>query len=351
MEHNRRRILFIDDDTEEVDVFRILLGPECEALHIDAPDQIERAMSEFLPDCVMIDHNLGTTTSLEVLAKLKAREYTGPVAFIILTGSNSLDLAVQCMRSGAHDFLVKGKLNRNEFNRAIERAMRNAELEFRIHRVAYYDTLTGALNRKSLWEKLEERLVRAEKTDNKFAVLNIDLDRFKYINDTFGHYFGDCVLSNVVSRTKTCLSSGDFIARTGGDEFLVLVNAGQSHSELLQLADRIRTGLTEPMKIDGKSVSVTPSVGIATYPDDGTTIDELINHSDVAMYAAKTDGKNRVRAFDEDLKSETDHRNMLEQALRQACDNEEFVVHYQPIVNELGEVVGLEALLRWQRPG
>jgi diguanylate cyclase (GGDEF)-like protein/PAS domain S-box-containing protein len=220
----------------------------------------------------------------------------------------------------------------------------------RIEQLSHTDALTGLPNRRLLGDRVEFALSMAQRDGTSFALLFLDLDRFKHINDSLGHQFGDRVLSDVAERIKSCLRQVDTVARLGGDEFVMLghqVDAAGAEAT----ARRVIDAMARPFMLDGLSFTVTCSIGIALYPNDGTSMDELLRHADKAMYSVKEGGGAGYRFHlprkDVDLRS----RMRIDHAMRQALAQGRFRLHYQPQVDlTSGRVVGAEALLRWHDP-
>ena len=235
--------------------------------------------------------------------------------------------------------------------------------ENQIHQLAFYDSLTGLPNRQLFFEHLAQELRRCERNDDAFAVLFLDLDRFKNINDTLGHGVGDVVLAQVGKRLRRCVRSTDSVgrsvpdealtsvARIGGDEFTLLIGSinGPSHSE--SVARRIIESLSEPIVVDSRSLYITPSIGVATYPVDGTDAETLLKNADAAMYKAKEEGRNCIQFYSNTLNDRATARFTLETELRKALEQQALQVYYQPQIDLCsGCVVAMEALLRWNHP-
>ena len=216
---------------------------------------------------------------------------------------------------------------------------------------AFFDSLTSLPNRLLLKERLSSEILHCKQTGKKLAVLFLDLDRFKLINDTLGHDIGDKLLKIIASKLKGCLSERDTISRIGGDEFVILI-PGLIHEEILgHIASTILNSIKEPVLIDGHDIYITLSIGVTIYPDDGIDEDVLLTNADVAMYRAKEEGKNNFQLYTPALNAKALERLELENNLRRAIEYNEFVVYYQPKVNtKTEEVTGMEALIRWQHP-
>ncbi len=227
-------------------------------------------------------------------------------------------------------------------------ARKQAERE--VYRLAHYDSLTGLPNRTLLQEHLHQVIDRARQHHQKVAVLFIDLDHFKTINDSLGHDAGDQLLTRVAARLRENLRSNDTISRQGGDEFLIIL--GDSDPSMAgQNAERILELMTDPFVIDGHQLRVTTSIGIALYPDDAQSASDLIRNADAAMYLAKEKGRSNFQVFTPELNKRAHERLILEGELREALANRDLRLHFQPQVNlDTGETIGFEALLRWPHP-
>jgi len=225
-------------------------------------------------------------------------------------------------------------------------------VEARIEYLAHHDSLTGLPNRLLLKDRMEHAIVHADRSGRKVALLFVDLDRFKAVNDSYGHPVGDALLRQAAQRLQACVRESDTISRHGGDEFLVVLSDLQDSRMPAQVAAKIMAALALPFVIEGHEASVSGSIGIALYPDDGDGFDELLKKADTAMYHAKESGRNAFRFHTQPLNDAARERLDLQSSLRHALGRGEFELHYQPVI-ELsgGRVVGGEALLRWRVPG
>ncbi|MBU5637113.1 EAL domain-containing protein [Geomonas sp. Red69] len=225
------------------------------------------------------------------------------------------------------------------------------EAEKRIEQLAHTDTLTSLPNRHTLVERLTQALEQAKRGEHMLAVLFVDLDRFKMINDTLGHHVGDLLLMEVASRLKGSLRAEDVVARFGGDEFVVVQPRIRSQVEPAHLAEKILKTVAAPYFLDNNTVYTSPSIGISVFPSDGMTVAELFKNADAAMYHAKAAGRNTYQMFTSEMHTAARQRLAIENSLRSAVANDQFVLHYQPQVEPAsGRLVGLEALVRWQNP-
>ncbi len=217
--------------------------------------------------------------------------------------------------------------------------------------MAKHDALTGLPNRTFLSDRLAQALVLARRHRKKAAVMFIDLDHFKRINDTLGHEVGDQLLRTVAARLLACVRHSDTVSRQGGDEFVVLLSEIDSPEAAAAIAAKAIQAMAEPVEVGGNTLNVTLSIGISIFPDHGEDEESLMKCADVAMYQAKQSGRNRYCSFDPAMNAEAAERKAFEAALEQALERHEFVVHYQPDVSlASGTTVGAEALVRWWHP-
>ncbi len=224
--------------------------------------------------------------------------------------------------------------------------------EERLAYMAYHDPLTGLANRVTFKDRLEREIANAKRRKEVVGVILFDLDRFKEVNDTLGHAAGDRLLVAVAQRLQAVVRETDTVARISGDEFCVILPGQSSPRGAIEACRRIKISFSDPFVLDGQLVNVTASLGISVYPLDGDTPEALVKNADIAMFRAKSDGRNTYQSFAEEMGVEVTERARMESELRSAGENNEFVVHYQPEVDlRTGRIVGAEALVRWQIPG
>ncbi len=225
------------------------------------------------------------------------------------------------------------------------------EAEKRLIYQANHDKLTGLPNRDLFLDRLNMAILQAKRHQQKIAVLFIDLDHFKYINDTFGHAQGDQVLQKVASRLKSSLRETDTLARMGGDEFTVILQDFDNHHVVELTANRIISALDQPIFFGQQEVYISSSIGISFFPEDGLSADVLMKRADTAMYSAKNNGRKQLHFFQSGMEGYSGQRLEMERLLRRALEQNEFQLHYQPQFDLVsGQIIGAEALLRWQRP-
>ncbi len=249
--------------------------------------------------------------------------------------------------SGAHSHYVKTYYDLSE----------RKEAEAKIRELAFYDQLTGLPNRTILVERARQAMAQCRALKTYAALLFVDLDQFKRLNDTLGHHKGDLLLKQSAARLIRCVGDGDTVSRFGGDEFVVLLTdlgASDVAGAALQaetIAEDIIARIAEPQNLDGHSFRCTASIGVALFRDDGQGMDDLLKWADMAMYEAKTSGRNAVRFFDPTMQRLVEARAAIEADLREDIARNNILLHYQPQVDDEGRLVGAEALLRWPRAG
>lgn len=218
--------------------------------------------------------------------------------------------------------------------------------------VAFVDPLTGLPNRQLLRDRMEQAFHSASRLENSYlGILFVDLDHFKKVNDNYGHATGDAALIEIAARLRRCIRESDTVARLGGDEFVVLICNLRDVDETAIVAERILNDCSRPIVVGGHIFQISVSVGIATWPTDGMTVDQLIHNADLAMYSSKDQGRNKLRFYDEQMNERIKIRTKTEADLKVALRDGHFVLHYQPqFCSRLNRIVGAEALIRWNHP-
>lgn len=247
--------------------------------------------------------------------------------------------------------LVQSKSPNPEILVWVQDVTERKQMEDTIRQMAYYDSLTGLPNRNLLNDRLAVALANASRNNHKVAILFLDLDHFKTINDSLGHEAGDQLLQQVSLRIKEVLRKQDTIARMGGDEFIILIPGLTDTDHTARLAQKILDAVTPVLKIGDNELYIGCSIGISIFPDDGMEIKTLLKNSDLAMYRAKEKGRNTFELYTPSMNFKAMERLAVEKNLRKALDREEFELHYQPKINlKSGQIAGMEALIRWDSP-
>lgn len=247
------------------------------------------------------------------------------------------------------------KLNRREVVAVIRDVTEDKQANERIAHMAFYDALTQLPNRRMLLDRLTQAMISSKRNGQQGALIFMDLDRFKALNDTYGHGMGDLLLQQVGQRLKTCVREADTVARLGGDEFVIMVeNLGQNEEDSLKMAQEISAkifkALSAPYNLNGLEHVSTPSIGISLFDGHGISTDEVLQQADMAMYEIKRQGQGGIRVFESSIQSSLKTRSILAHELHQAMINQHLVLHYQPQIDHGGRIRATEALLRWHHP-
>lgn len=298
-------------------------------------------------DVILSDLTLPDARGLDAVRRLCTA--APEAALLVLSGLEDDELGVQAVQLGAQDYLVKGGASLGGIQRSIRYAVERKRAEQRLFHMAHFDQLTGLANRTTFRDRLSHALARARRNNATFAVLFVDLDGFKSVNDTHGHEAGDELLREVSHRFRKCLRDSDTLARLGGDEFAILLEDVGTNAELLTAASRLVSSLSRAIELNGATVKSSCSVGGASYPHDGETIDAILGQADGAMYAAKRGGHGRIRFARRPPNHHTPRTDLLE-FLANALELNQFHLVYQPQFDtQTRQVVGFEALMRCRR--
>ena len=354
----RFRLLLVDDDPDIHDLIAsILLLQNIEVIAVfDGELAVEVALREH-PDLILLDYELPSTNGLQVLARLRTCAALDSIPVVFITGNDSHAILTACFQAGAADYIRKPFCAAELLARILSLLDRKQML-FQLRRLAYRDTLTGLYNRRSIHQRIQETIDRVPSSN--YALLSLDFDRFKLVNDTLGHDVGDQLLQQISYRLRGELRSGDRVslisdqrttARLGGDEFAILLENLSAPDDALIVADRLLTTLAEPYGLAGYQVYCTASIGVVTSAQSHATAEETLRDADAAMYEAKAAGKGRYVLFDRAMHTAAEQRLRMDSELRVAIANEQLFLMYQPIVSlETGRATGFEALVRWNHP-
>jgi diguanylate cyclase (GGDEF)-like protein len=321
------------------------------------------------PNIVLLDVHMPMLSGFEVCAEIRKHPKGKDTPILMVTGADDILSIESAYKHGATDFLPKPLrwpmvAHRVRYMlKGSETFNRLKQSEEKMRRLAYIDSLTGLPNRQSLDESLEEAIWFAAKQQQSLSIMYIDLDNFKRINDTLGHDFGDKLLKKIGQKICHCVKEKSCVPealsdiadievfRLGGDEFMILLNNTQHDDDVKVIAQSLVNCISELVSIDDYEVALTPSIGIAMYPRDGANVTELKKHADVAMYYAKSMGRRGYRFYAESLNENAMKFLQIEGCLRNALNNDEFILHYQPqVCLKDNKIISVEALLRWKSP-
>jgi len=388
------KVLLIEDNPADARLIEIMLaGVQGITFDLTWVDSLSAGLAQLAADgidVILLDLGLPESSGLDTLNRMFSQAPKVPT-LVVLSGLADETIAVQAVQSGAQDYLVKGQVDSallvRSIRYAIERSQaeealrqahdelerrvveRTAELantvdalhteiaehrqaEERIRYMAHHDTLTGLPNRALFQDRIKQAITHAHRNVTQVAVLFIDLDYFKHINDLLGHHIGDCLLQMVAMRLQKCLREGDSVARLGGDEFVLSLPILTDSRGALLVAQKAQDSLKETFVVNGHELHLDCSIGISLYPEHGMDVEALMRAADTAMYHAKEQGRGNIQFFTHALDETARQRMTLENRLRYALEHDELVLYYQPQVDMVrGSIFSAEALLRWEQPG
>ena len=345
-------VLLIEDNPGDARLIREMLAEHPEAsFRLDCVDRLSRALEMLASGdtrLILLDLTLPDSHGLETFAKVYAHSPKVPI--IVLTGNDDQTVALSAVKTGAQDYLVKGRLDPELLVRSMHYSIERKRYQEELEHQANYDSLTGLPNRALLRDRLRQA-VFAQRDLRSMAVVFIDLDHFKFVNDSLGHSTGDQLLKRVAERLRSVVRDGDTVSRLGGDEFVLILNDQVHDDTIYRALQRVQGRVSEPMVLEGKEISITCSAGISIYPQDGPDVETLLKNADAAMYRAKEHGRNNFQFYTAEMNRLVSERLALESALRQSLVRRELLLHYQPRFDlKTGAVIGMEALLRWMHP-
>ena len=353
--HRREQlhVLLIEDNPGDALLFRSLVddtGPR--ALWLEHVSTLHAGLERLQRagfDAIITDLHLPDSDGIETLRELVAAAPDVPL--VVLSHCDDDPFALELLRHGAQDYLIKGQSDGPLILKTIRYAIERKESDQHFAFLSHYDKLTGLANRELFRDRLHQAMSRAERAGKLVALLFLDLDRFKSVNDTLGHLAGDELLVEVAARLKTCVRKSDTIARLGGDEFTVILEGLDAPVDAEIVCRKIIKSLEAPLLLRNHEIYVTTSIGVTFFPTDDNDLNGLLRNADAAMYRAKEEGRNKFHLFTADLSARAVKRLGIESALRHAVERQEFHLCYQPKVSvHTGEILGAEALLRWENP-
>lgn len=348
------RVLLVDDDEDDYILTKYLFDEFKDNRYaLEWTTDYDEAMHDMQTgghDIYLVDYRLGAHSGLELLQHSIKSGCTAPI--ILLTGQGDKEVDLKAMQAGAADYLVKGQFEAPLLERSIRYSLQHAHSMEKLLYEALHDSLTGLPNRTKFTELLGESIKNSQKmSSSKFAVLFLDLDRFKIINDSLGHFLGDKLLQSVAVRLKRYLRPHDVVARFGGDEFTILLNNIKDRKDVIDVSERLQREISIPFKIDGHEIFTSASIGITFFDWRYERPEDILRDADTAMYQAKLAGKARCKVFEPEMHATNLNLLQIENDLRRAIDRNEFKVYYQPIVNlETQTISEFESLVRWEHP-
>lgn len=344
-------VLLVEDDASYAELVREYLD-EVSSCRVTHAPRLEDALAHLLEssyEVIVSDLTLPDARGLEAVLRLQTAATETPL--VVMSGCESETLAVEAVRAGAQDYLVKGSFDGAGLMRSIRYARERKSGELALVKQANQDPLTGLANRTQLVARLEQSIARAGRSGEHFAVLYLDLDGFKEVNDSLGHAEGDKLLIEVARRLEHTARDSDVVARLGGDEFAVLLDGLLCPADATCAAERFLKILSSPYGATSTHSKLSASIGVAVFPMAGESAGELVRAADLAMYQSKRSGKNRVSLYADARISDRCPPIPLDENLRQALDQNQFQLFYQPQFDVHAKMRGAEALLRWQRAG
>jgi diguanylate cyclase (GGDEF)-like protein len=353
------RILIAEDDPVSRRLLQALLtkwGYDVVVAR-DGGEAWNMLQKEDAPRMAIVDWMMPELDGVQICRMIRERESDSYIYVILLTAKSQKQDIIQGMVAGADDYVTK-PFDANELNARLRAGRRILDLQSELLSTretlrvqATHDPLTGLPNRLLFGDRLTQRLAQARRQEQLLAVMFLDLDRFKLINDTLGHNVGDMLLRSVSKRLKGTLREIDTIARMGGDEFTIILPDISTSEDATVVAGKVLHVLAEPVTVEGHELFVSASMGISLFPSDGSTAEALVRNADTAMYRAKEQGRNNYQVYTEALNAAAVKQVTLEHSLRRALQRNEFLLHYQPQVSiKTGKVLGTEALIRWRQP-
>ncbi len=346
-------VLLIDDNPADLELVQELLAAaNVSQFTLTCVTTLKGALEQLAQrhfDLALVDLSEADAAAGDIKNRLLAANPT--LSVIVLGNTEDEDPAIKIVRREMQDYLLKGSANGVMLGRVLRCAIEQRRAQQKLVYLGQHDSVTGLPNRKLFHDRLTQALERSRHTNKPMALLFLNLDRFKLINDSLGHESGDRLLESVAARLLSCIHSDDTIARLGGDEFLVVLDRISVAEHAARVAEKMLRALSAPIRIGDSEITVSTSIGIATSPRDGIDAETLVKNADAAMDRAKNKGRNNYQYYEPEMNACASERLALEGALRRALAQQEFRLHYQPIHNlRDGRVTGLEALIRWAHP-
>ncbi|GMR16722.1 MAG: hypothetical protein BMS9Abin31_1092 [Gammaproteobacteria bacterium] len=318
---------------------------------IEASDGLEaiKAVEKHHPALILLDAVMPGIDGFTTCQQIKEKGHTD-IPVMMITGLDDDASVERAYEVGAIDFITK-PIKWAVLKHRVKSVVAKVIAERKVQLLAYRDTLTGLPNRLLFADRLEQAVMRSDRSRTSMALMLVDIDDFKLVNDSFGHDAGDKLIKAVGELISKSLRRADTIARLGGDEFAVIIEGIDGPEDAISIADNLTTILEHNVRLDDQETYTSASIGIAIYPDDGKDARTLLKNADTAMFRAKENGRHCFQFYKPEMSVSAMERLDLENSLKAAFENDEFLIHYQPVIDiHKNEVVGVEALLRWQHP-
>jgi len=343
-------VVLADDDPSIRLMVRHVLESEDYDI-VEAADGLEaiKAVEKYHPALILLDAIMPGIDGFTTCQQIKENGHTD-IPVMMITGLDDDASVERAYEVGAIDFITK-PIKWAVLKHRVKSVVAKVIAERKVELLAYRDTLTNLPNRLLFADRLEQSVMRAERSHTSMALMLVDIDDFKLVNDSFGHDAGDKLIKAVGQLISRSLRRADTIARLGGDEFAVIIENIDGPEDAISIADNLTTILEHNVRLDDQETYTSASIGIAIYPDDGKDARTILKNADTAMFRAKENGRHCFQFFKPEMSVSAMERLDLENSLKAAFENDEFLIHYQPIINlQDNEIVGVEALLRWLHP-
>ena len=318
---------------------------------VEASDGLEaiKAVEKYHPALILLDAVMPGIDGFTTCQQIKDNGHAD-IPVMMITGLDDDASVERAYEVGAIDFITK-PIKWAVLKHRVKSVVAKVIAERKVQLLAYRDTLTDLPNRLLFADRLEQAVIRAERSRTSMALMLVDIDDFKLVNDSFGHDAGDKLIKAVGQLISKSLRRADTVARLGGDEFAVIIEDINSPEDAISIADNLTTILEHNVRLDDQETYTSASIGIAVYPDDGKDARTILKNADTAMFRAKESGRHCFQFYKPELSVSAMERLDLENSLQAAFENDEFLIHYQPVIDiHKNEIVGVEALLRWQHP-
>ncbi len=347
------KVLLVEDNPADARLVKEMLadadGGQFYIIHVTSLGAAFERLAEEQFATLLLDLSLPDSFGIDAITQLQREAPKLPI--VVLSGLNDETLSINAVKAGAQDYIVKGWGNSHTLTRALRYAIERKYTEEQLIYLAQHDHLTELPNRALFQQRLTRAIEHARHNHRPVALMLLDIDHFKVINDTLGHEAGDQLLMAIGQRFRHCVRSRDTVARLGGDEFTIILEEISSHRDVANVAKNILKILEKPFLLTGQKIEISTSIGIALYPEDGAAENVLLRNVDIALYQAKAKGRNNVQFYEMPVHDSRSPYECMVSDLPKAIDHAQIKLYYQPLLDIVNDrTVGIEALLRWQHP-